>query len=324
MNERKVLARAATLAEPWMTFPNPRVGCVIVDARGQTVGEGAHESDGGPHAEIHALRAAGGRAQGGTAFVTLEPCAHIGRTGSCAQALIDAGIARVVFGVADPNPTAAGGAGLLRTAGVDVDFLASPESERVNEAWLHAMRTGRPFVTLKLATTLDGRVAARAGVETRISNDASRRRVHALRSRVDAVLVGSNTALVDDPKLTVRDVPSGHQPQRFVMGQRDLPGHLWMFTSGTPAEQLRTHEPEVALAELQRRSVRHLLIEGGPTVAAAFLALDLVDECIWITAPRVFGAGPTISEFLPGSAHNWVRRETVDIDGDLWSYLRVP
>lgn len=323
MTERALLAQAAALAAPWMTFPNPRVGCLIVDSQGQIVGQGAHHAAGQAHAEVNALAVAGERARGGTAYVTLEPCAHMGRTGPCAQALIDAGIARVVIGVADPNPVAAGGAIMLRTAGVDVDFVMSPESRAVNEAWLHAMATGRPFVTLKLATTIDGRVAAAEGVETSISNEATRLRVHQLRARVDAVLVGANTAEVDDPQLNVRALEVPIQPRRFVMGQRELPGHLWMFTEGAPAEQLRTRSPEAALAALHARQIRHLLIEGGPTLARAFLQAGLVEECIWITAPKVFAAGPSAIGAPPlRETLAWNRRETVDVEGDLWSYLR--
>jgi diaminohydroxyphosphoribosylaminopyrimidine deaminase/5-amino-6-(5-phosphoribosylamino)uracil reductase len=228
-----------------------------------------------------------------------------------------------VIGVADPNPVAAGGAAVLRTAGVDVDFVQSPESMRVNEAWLHSMHHGRPFVTLKLATSLDGRVAGAAGEETSISNQASRQRVHALRARVDAVLVGTNTAEVDDPRLNVRLGEVGVQPLRFVMGERDLPGHLWMFTEGRPAEQLRTRDPHQAVAELHERHIRHLLLEGGAILARAFLEAGLVDECIWITAPKVFGRGPTALGAPPLDAVlGWTRQDTVDVEGDLWNYLR--
>lgn len=323
MTERELLARAADLAAAWMTFPNPRVGCLIVDSQGQVVGQGAHRSAGEAHAEVNALAVAGGRARGGTAYVTLEPCAHTGRTGPCAQALIDAGIARVVIGIADPNPVAAGGAAMLRTAGVDVDFVASPESAAVNESWLLAMREGRPFVTLKLATTLDGRVAAATGVETSISNEASRRRVHELRARVDAVLIGTNTAEIDDPQLNVRTGEVRVQPRRFVMGKRELPGHLWMFTEGLAAEQLRTHDPREALAALHAHQIRHVLVEGGPALARAFLAAGLVDECIWITASKVFGHGPSaIGSPALDAVLSWSRRDTFDVEGDLWSYLR--
>ena len=323
VNDTAFLERAAALAAPWMTFPNPRVGCVIVDADGLVVGEGAHHAAGEPHAEANALRMAGALARGATAYVTLEPHNHVGRTPPCSLALIEAGIARVVIAVAEPNPVAAGGADTMRAAGVAVDFVECPEAEAVNEHWLHAMRNARPFVTLKLATTLDGRVAAADGVETSISNAASRRRVHELRSRVDAVLVGAGTAVVDDPQLTVREAECQRQPKRFVMGERDLPGHLWMFTTGEAAEQLRTRDPRAALAALHERQIRHLLIEGGPTVARAFLEAGLVDECIWVTAPKVFGAGPSaVGSPALDAVSAWLRRDTADVEGDLWSYLR--
>lgn len=323
MSDEALLARAAELATPWMTFPNPRVGCVIVDEQGRVVGEGAHQVTGAAHAEVHALRMAGERARGGTAYVTLEPCAHTGRTGPCARALIDAGVARVVMAEADPNPVAAGGAAMLRAAGVKVDEVHSDAAFRCNEQWLHAMRHGRPFVTLKLATSLDGRVAAATGVETRLSNIASRRRVHALRGRVDGVMVGAGTAIIDDPELTARDIDVQRQPRRFVMGVRELPATLQLLQGESPAEQLRTREPAQALAMLHALDVRHLLLEGGPSVARAFITGGLVDELIWITAPSMLGSGPLAmgDAPLPGVV-SWRRVAVEDIEGDLWSWLR--
>lgn len=316
------MQRAADIAAEWMTFPNPRVGCVIVRDN-VIVGEGAHQRDGDAHAEVNALALAGDAAHGATAYVTLEPCKHVGRTGACAQALIDAGIVRVVIAVPDPTDQAGGGAAMLRDAGVQVDFVASEAARAINEHWLHAMEHGRPFVTLKLATSTDGRVAAAPGVETRISNPTSSARVHALRSRVDAILVGTNTALVDDPSLTVRLVQSTHQPRRFVMGMRDLPESLQLFDTGTPAEQLRTHDPREALQWLADRRIRHVLVEGGPTIARAFLEAGVVDEIVWITAPIVLHTGPlALGEQPLSSLHRWNRVTTLDLDGDLWSVLR--
>ncbi len=323
LTDERLLARAADLADVWTPFPNPRVGCVIVDATGAVVGEGAHHAAGEAHAEVNALRMAGPRAQGGTAYVTLEPHNHVGRTPPCSVALIEAGIARVVIAVLEPNPVAAGGADRLRAAGVMVDVIDSPAAARVNEHWLHAMRLGRPFVTLKLATSLDGRVAEAPGVETAISNAASRRRVHALRARVDAVLIGSATAVIDDPALTVRDVPTTRQPARFVMGLRDLPAHLQLLQGPVRATSLRTRDPRVALQQLQAREIRHVLVEGGPTVARAFVEAGLVDELLWITAPTVLGDGPlAMGAGLLEPVRHWRRDETLDVDGDLWSRLR--
>lgn len=322
MNDERFLDRAAALAAEWMTFPNPRVGCVIV-RDGVIVGEGAHQRDGDAHAEVNALAIAGERAAGATVYVTLEPCKHVGRTGACAQALIDAGVSRVVIAVADPTAQAGGGAELLRAAGVAVDFIASEPARTANEHWLHAMERGRPFVTVKLATSLDGRVAAAAGVETAISNATSRRHVHALRARVDAILVGTNTAVVDDPELTVREVQTGQQPQRFVMGVRRLPQDLRMFSGSQPAQQLHTRDPWEVVRVLGERRIRHLLVEGGPTVARAFIEAGLVDEVVWITAPIVLNDGPFALGDAPlASLRRWNRTFTADHDGDLWSVLR--
>ncbi len=323
MNDLAALDRAAWLAAPWMTFPNPRVGCVILDDAGEMVGEAAHHAAGEPHAEVNALAMAGDRARGATAYVTLEPCNHQGRTGPCSEALIRAGLRRVVIAVADPNPRAAGGADALRAAGVSVDFVEAHAAESVNEHWLHAMRTGRPFVTLKMAASLDGRIAASTGRETAISNGASRVRLHALRARVDAVMVGSNTARIDDPALTVREVDAQRQPQRFVLGLRQLPADLQLLQGSTPATQLRTRDVAEALAALQAREIRHLLLEGGATVARAFVDAGLVDECIWITAPTVLGDGPmALGTLALEEVRTWRRVGTADVDGDLWSYLR--
>lgn len=322
VNDVAYMQRAADLAAEWLTFPNPRVGCVIV-RDGVIVGEGAHQRDGDAHAEINALALAGEQAAGATAYVTLEPCKHVGRTGSCAQALIAAGVARVVIAVPDPTGNAGGGADVLRAAGIDVEFHVSNAARSVNEHWLHAMERGRPFVTLKLATSVDGRVAAAQGIETRISNAASTQRVHALRARVDGILVGTNTAVVDDPALTVRHGHVERQPQRFVMGLRDLPAHLQLMTGDAPAVQLRTHDPHMVMTELAERRIRHLLVEGGPRIARAFVEAGLVDELVWITAPVVFGDGPLALGAEPlASLRRWSRVMTADLEGDLWSVLR--
>lgn len=322
VSEEQFLARAAELAAEWMTFPNPRVGCLIV-RDGVVVAEGAHRRDGDAHAEINALALAGERAAGATVYVTLEPCNSVGRTGSCVDALIAARVARVVIAVADPTDAAGGGATRLRAAGIDVAFVASDAARTVNEHWLHTMERGRPFVTLKLATSTDGRVAQAAGVRTRITNGTSNRRAHELRARVDGILVGTNTAISDDPVLTARGPAVERQPLRFVMGERDLPSSLRLFTGPLPAVQLRTRDPHSALDVIGRTGVRHLLVEGGPTIARVFVEAGLVDEIIWITAPLVLEDGPLALGGTPLDAlHRWARASSRDVDGDLWSYLR--
>ena len=222
---RRALELAATPGVP--RGPNPRVGCVLLDSAGGVLAEGFHRGTGTPHAEVAALAAAGGTAEGATAVVTLEPCNHVGRTGPCAQALLEAGVRRVVFAQSDPTPLASGGARRLAEQGVQVlPGVLAEESEALNEAWTFAARHGRPMVTWKVASSLDGRVAAADGSSRWITAGPARAQVHALRAEVDAVLIGTGTALADDPSLTVRDQAgalAAHQPLRVVMGRREIP-----------------------------------------------------------------------------------------------------
>ena len=276
--------------------PNPRVGCVIVDDRGVVLGRGYHHGAGTPHAEVEALRDAGAAARGATAVVSLEPCRHTGRTGPCTQALIEAGIGRVVFAQPDPTEQASGGAAVLRDAGVQVEGgLREAEALAVNRAWTHVQRTGRPLVTVKTAMSLDGRVAGPDGGPTPISGAGSRRMAHAVRAECDAILVGTGTALIDDPQLTVRDERGNNvagQPLRVVMGERALPKALRLFDDAAPTVQLRTRDPHEVLSALSERGVQHVLVEGGPTVVAAFLDAGLADRVLWFIAPVLLGSGP--------------------------------
>ncbi|MFI6295298.1 bifunctional diaminohydroxyphosphoribosylaminopyrimidine deaminase/5-amino-6-(5-phosphoribosylamino)uracil reductase RibD [Nonomuraea sp. NPDC050790] len=209
------MARAVELAALGLgtTSPNPVVGCVVLDARGEVAGEGFHAYAGGPHAEVVALRAAGERARGGTAYVTLEPCDHTGSTGPCTKALLAAGVARVVYAVPDPNPVAAGGGERLRAHGVEVAHgLLEEEAERVNAAWLTSVRLGRPYVTWKFAATLDGRSAAADGTSKWITSPEAREDVHRLRAGADAIIAGIGTVLADDPLLTARPAKQSARP----------------------------------------------------------------------------------------------------------------
>ncbi|MEU4278477.1 bifunctional diaminohydroxyphosphoribosylaminopyrimidine deaminase/5-amino-6-(5-phosphoribosylamino)uracil reductase RibD [Streptomyces tanashiensis] len=310
------MRRAVELAARGLgaTSPNPVVGCVITDASGHQVGEGFHRRAGGPHAEIHALRAAGVLARGGTAYVTLEPCNHTGRTGPCAQALIEAGISRVVYAVGDPNPQATGGADTLRAAGIEVfQGLLADEAEAGNIAWLTSVRRGRPFVRWKYAATLDGRIAAADGSSRWISSAESRADVHRLRAEADAVVVGSGTARADDPHLAVRDVEGAVQPLRVVVdteatavkpGARVLDEAApTLIAIAEDAETTLTDVVRLPRAErglavpalldaLHARGVRSILLEGGPTLAGAFLAAGAVDQVVGYLAPVLLGAGP--------------------------------
>ena len=275
--------------------PNPRVGAVIVDPGGVVVGEGYHQGAGSPHAEVMALRQAGSGAHAGTAVVTLEPCAHTGRTGPCAQALIEAGVARVVFAQSDPTPSARGGRSLLEAAGVATTAgVLGRESAALNDAWTFSFIHGRPKVTWKFAATLDGRSAAADGSSRWITGPLARADVHALRAQCDAILVGTGTVIADDPALTVRG-PDGltarRQPLRVVMGLRPVPADARMRDLAGPTLQLATHDPAQALKELGEQEIHHVWLEGGPTVAAAFLGAGLVDEVIAYLAPVLLGAG---------------------------------
>jgi diaminohydroxyphosphoribosylaminopyrimidine deaminase/5-amino-6-(5-phosphoribosylamino)uracil reductase len=297
--ERAAMARALGLAQtPGVPLgPNPRVGCVILAPDGTTVAEGYHRGAGTAHAEVDALRRAGDRARGATAVVTLEPCNHTGRTGPCAQALVEAGVARVVHAQADPNPVAAGGAATLRTAGVDVACgLLETEAREVNRVWTFAVEHQRPFVTWKFATTLDGRSAAADGTSRWVSSLPARRDTHRLRALCDAILVGTETVLVDDPQLTVRDehdrpLPREQQLLRAVMGVREVPEDRRVLDGAADTVLLRTRDPHEALAELFGRDRQHVFLEGGPTLAAAFLRARLVDEVVAYVAPMLLGAG---------------------------------
>jgi len=311
--EQRAMRRALELATtPGVPLgPNPRVGCVLLSDDDTLVAEGFHRGAGTPHAEADALERAGGRARGATAVVTLEPCNHTGRTGPCARALVEAGVRRVVFAQGDPNPVASGGRATLSAAGVDVEAgLLEVEAREVNRVWSIAVGRGRPFVTWKFAATLDGRSAAADGTSRWVSSSAARRDTHRLRALADTMLVGTGTVAVDDPLLTVRDEhdrPLERQPLRAVMGERDLDPGRRVFNGDADTLRLRTRDPQVALAELHSRERRHVFLEGGPTLAAAFLRAGLVDEVVAYVAPLLLGAGtnavadlgiPTIADAL--------------------------
>ncbi|MGQ0838907.1 bifunctional diaminohydroxyphosphoribosylaminopyrimidine deaminase/5-amino-6-(5-phosphoribosylamino)uracil reductase RibD [Actinokineospora sp.] len=292
---RAAVARAAAVRGT--TSPNPPVGCVILAADGHQVGAGGTRPPGGPHAEVVALAEAGERARGGTAVVTLEPCAHHGRTPPCTDALLAAGVTRVVYAVADPTAVAAGGARVLAAAGVAVEggLLAHEVATGPLRAWLHHARTGRPHVTWKYAATLDGRVAAADGTSRWISSPESRAEVHELRRKVDAIMVGRGTVLADDPALTARaedGTLSARQPLRVVVGLEDLPAGARVRDSAAETLHLRTRDPAEVLAALADRGVVDVLLEGGPTLAGAFIAAGAVDRVLAYVAPKLLGAGP--------------------------------
>jgi diaminohydroxyphosphoribosylaminopyrimidine deaminase / 5-amino-6-(5-phosphoribosylamino)uracil reductase len=291
--EARFLERALELAESGRgtTHPNPIVGAVIV-ARDEIVGEGWHQRKGGPHAEVVALEAAGDSARGATVYVTLEPCAHHGTTPPCVNALLEAGVAHVVAGQLDPHPGHGGGLDRLREQGVGAEIAAGELGFRCRqqvEEWRTWVTTGRPFVTYKVAVSLDGRV--RVPGTRWVTGEDSRRLVHVLRAQSDAVGVGMGTVRWDNPRLDARDVPVVRQPRRIAFGRGPLP-------DGSELE-LRSGPLREELGQLASEGVQSILLEGGPTLAAAFLEAELVDKLLVFVAPRLSGDGPGMLEGLP-------------------------
>lgn len=284
------LEKALELAERGRrtAHPNPIVGAVLV-RDGKVVGEGWHEREGGPHAEANAIAAAGERAKGSTMYVTMEPCSHHGKTPPCVDAVVEAGMAKVVAGSLDPHPDHGGGLERLRAAGVEVELVDSFVARRQNEAWRTWVTRGRPFVTYKVAATLDGRVTLPGSGW--ISGEESRHFVHELRAASDAVAVGMGTVRADDPALTARDVDDTRQPRRLAFGRGPLPeGSELELLSGPLDEEL---------ARLGEEGIQSLMLEGGPRLATAFLEADLVDKLLVFVAPRISGEGPHLLEDLP-------------------------
>lgn len=320
-SDRRHMAQALSLGARGLgrVWPRPSVGCVIVK-EGRIVGRGTTDAD--AHAEVHALRQAGEAAQGATAYVTLEPCSHHGRTPPCADALISAGVARVVAAIEDPNPQVAGqGLARLRDAGLTVETVLCAEAARQQHAGFFSLiERGRPMVTLKLAATLDGRIATATGESRWITGPEARRTVHAMRMRHDAVLVGAGTARADDPTLTVREMGAARQPVRIVASRRlNLPwpnrlaasiaeGPVWVVHGADAAEAdvarwqdagaeaLETGvsgnhlDPSALLETLGARGLTRVFCEGGGALAASLLAGDLVDEMVIVSAGFALGA----------------------------------
>ncbi|MHA7156057.1 bifunctional diaminohydroxyphosphoribosylaminopyrimidine deaminase/5-amino-6-(5-phosphoribosylamino)uracil reductase RibD [Arthrobacter sp. TMN-50] len=301
--ETQAMRHALKLAGQGVRGANPLVGSVVLDDRGAVIGTGYHRGAGTPHAEVDALANATTRRadlSGCTLVCTLEPCNHTGRTGPCTEAIAAAGIARVVYAADDIHGPAAGGAGRLRDHGVDtVGGLLADEAHGVNHRWRDATSSHRPFITLKIAQTLDGRVAAADGTSQWITGPESRSDGHAIRRRADAVLVGTGTVFADNPRLSARH-PDGsdaaHQPLRVAMGLREVPDDA-AIRSGRFL-QLTTRNPWDAVKHLAGDGVGHLMIEGGPTIASAFLAARLVDELVIYQAPVLLGAGPPAVQAL--------------------------
>ncbi|WP_372499644.1 bifunctional diaminohydroxyphosphoribosylaminopyrimidine deaminase/5-amino-6-(5-phosphoribosylamino)uracil reductase RibD [Herbiconiux aconitum] len=297
MTENDAMNRALALA---LRGPrhgvNPQVGCVLLSSEGEVLAEGWHRGAGTAHAEVAALSALADPelARGATAVVTLEPCNHLGRTGPCSVALIEAGVARVVYAVADPGERSSGGAERMRDAGLEVEQGLGAESvEEAIRPWLTAVRQHRPFVTVKWASSLDGRAAAADGTSQWITGPAARADVHRRRADADAVAVGTGTVLADDPALTARDGDDllPHQPAPVVIGRRPVPSSARVHAHPEALRRFATHDLAAVLDELYAGEVRSVFVEGGPTLASAFLAAGLADEVLVYLAPTLLG-GP--------------------------------
>jgi len=297
--ERGAMARALELAARGPRSRNPQVGAVILSPSGEVLAEGWHHGAGTPHAEVDALsQLAPGAAAGATAVVSLEPCNHTGRTGPCSEALIAAGVTRVVYAIDDPGEVSGGGAARLRAAGVEVESgLLADEAHALLDPWITAHRLGRPHVTVKWAQSLDGRAAAADGTSQWITGPASRADVHRRRAEADAIVVGTGTLLADDPQLTARidGALAPHQPVPVVIGARAVPqgAAVRRHPAGDPLVY-PTHDIAAVLADLHERGLHRVFVEGGPTLASAFLRAGLADRVLAYVAPVLVG-GPRLA-----------------------------
>ena len=289
------MQRAIALSENGLgrTAPNPIVGAVIVAADGSVIAEGFHDRHKSPdHAEVVALKVAGDKARGATMYVTLEPCNHTGTTGPCTQAIIDAGIKSVVYAVTDPNTVAAGGAAALKAAGIEVVAgVGEDEASYSNRAWLTKILKGRPFITWKVAATLDGKVAAADGTSKWITNDASRADVQKVRRSVDAIMVGTQTVIADNPYLVPHDGAATKNPLRIVCGTQELQKSANVFNDAAPTKVIASKDLKVIAAEVLATGVNHIVLESGPTLATAMLQAGMLDELMLYQGASVLGAG---------------------------------
>jgi len=275
-----------------LTGSNPIVGAVVVDPAGKIIGEGFHKS--GPHAEVVALEQAGQLAQGTTLYVTLEPCNHQGKTGPCTEAILKAGIAKVVYAVSDPNALASGGAKMLEAAGIKVVFNDEvSEIAQSNRAWLHKIKNDRPYFIWKIASSLDGRTAAIDGSSKWITGAESRAEVSVMRSKSDAILIGTGTALADNPYLIPRDIERVNKvnPVRIVMGLRGIPSDFNLHNDAAETKLIKSHDFSDLLSFCNERSFNQVLIESGSELGTAMLKANLIDEIVLFQAPILLGSG---------------------------------
>ena len=333
MDYTVAMQRAIALSEKGLgkTSPNPIVGAVIIDDAGNLIGEGFHDRmNSKDHAEVVAIANATKNLNGATILVTLEPCNHSGSTGPCTQAIIDAGISTVVFAVHDPNSVASGGAEALRAAGIKVvEGVLKAEAAYANRAWLMKIKKNRPFFTWKVATTLDAKIAATDGTSKWITNETSRADVQVLRRQADAILVGTNTVITDDPHLIPRGDFDGysHNPVRVICGEQDLPKDAQVFDSAAQTVVVKSKDLDLLVAELNKLEINHVFVEAGMTLASAMVDHCLMDELVIYQAPSLLGSGKPFFTFdFPSTISNQMRLDhisTVVLDGDVKSVYRI-
>lgn len=295
---------------------NPVVGAVIVDASGIVVGEGWHNGSGTEHAEVMAIAQAGTKAAGATLYCTLEPCNAQGKTGPCAQAVISAGITKVVIGQADPHQAMSGGIKTLQTAGIEVEVgVMQAEAVELNTSWNFAQKNNRPWVIWKTATTLDGFVAAEDGTSKWITGEPARNRVQEIRASVGAILTGTGTVLADDPLLTARSLPADEQPLRVIVGDRALPETAQIFAGEKPGIRMAGDLAKVITELWQVHGIHKVLVEAGSHVSQSLWSANLVDEVYWFQAPMILGSGkPAIGSFGIESLANAPRFPEYQVD----------
>ena len=292
--QMQLMQRALTLSEKGygLTYPNPIVGAVITDPSGEVIGEGFHQRQISPdHAEIVAIKSAERSLKGATMYVTLEPCNHTGATPPCTQAIIDAEFARVVISTRDPHEVASGGVEKLRAAGIDVDLdVLGEEVQFSNRSWLHKIHTGHPRMIWKVAQSADGKIAIGNGSPTWISSEESRADVQILRKQSDAILIGTGTALTDNPHLIPRNAAGGKNPDRIVVGMREIPATHNLNDSSALTHFLKSQNPQEIVSKLSTNGYNQVLLECGPTIGNALVRDGFIDELIIYRSPNSLGA----------------------------------
>lgn len=309
-----------------VSTPNPNVSAAIYSADGALISDGFHNRKESPdHAEVVALKKAGAAARGATMVVSLEPCAHTGSTPPCVDAIIAAGISKVIYAVADPNPVAAGGAELLKAAGIAVEFRESAELTFIQRAWLHKVRTGRPLMIWKVATTLDGKVAASDGTSQWITNELSRADVQLLRAQSDAILIGTNTAVVDNPHL----IPRGYvaRPVRVICGEQEIPSTHKVFDNEARTIVVKSKSIPELIKVLSDEGFNQVMVEAGPTLGTALLQNGFIDELVIYQAPKILGSGKAfIADFGATTLTEHLALELISVEtfgGDTKSHYTV-